>query len=401
MKLQLKNTPEQVELIKAMGSRNQTVSREAQEAFAAFIGPVIQKVLQVAGTASSIYSDAPFNQDDSASYPLDLYYNENNTGYISVWSQHVAGGLPTSTDVSAIEEMKIATYRLDSALSYYKRYARQARLDIVSKALERMAQEILIKQERNAWAVILRALAEATTSTSTAPIKASGGDGGHILPGWKKGQFVLHDLNRLMTLNRRINEAWAGGTPEAAYSNGVTDLYVSPEVKEQVRSFAYNPLNTAPAATNPAPTAAGIGAIPLPDGMRADIYRSAGMQEIYGVNIVELLELGVGKKYNTLFNDLVTVNSGPYNHADGHFAGSATAGAAEKWDSATDEVLVGVDNSRGAFIRAVSVVSETGATFDAVPDDQFVQRSDKIGFYGSLEEGRVCLDGRAVQGIAL
>ena len=84
MKLQLKNTPEQVELIKAMGSRNQTVSREAQEAFAAFIGPVIQRVLQVAGTASSIYSDAPFNQDDSASYPLDLYYNENNTGYISV-----------------------------------------------------------------------------------------------------------------------------------------------------------------------------------------------------------------------------------------------------------------------------------------------------------------------------
>ena len=109
MKLQLKNTPEQVELIKAMGSRNQTVSREAQEAFAAFIGPVIQKVLQVAGTARAIYTDAPFNQDDSASYPLDLYYNENNTGYISVWSQHVAGGLPTSNDVSAIEEMKIAT----------------------------------------------------------------------------------------------------------------------------------------------------------------------------------------------------------------------------------------------------------------------------------------------------
>jgi len=49
----------------------------------------------------------------------------------------------------------------------------------------------------------------------------------------------------------------------------------------------------------------------------------------------------------------------------------------------------------------VSVVSETGATFDAVPDDQFVQRSDKIGFYGSLEEGRGCVDGRAVAGIVV
>jgi len=401
MKLQLKNTPEQVELIKAMGSRNQTVSREAQEAFAAFIGPVIQKVLQVAGTASAIYSDAPFNQDDSASYPLDLYYNENNTGYISVWSQHVAGGLPTSTDVSAIEEMKIATYRLDSALSYFKRYARQARLDIVSKALERMAQEVLIKQERNAWAVILRALAEATTSTSTAPVKELDGDGGHIMPGWHKGAFQLHDLNRLMTLNRRINEAWAGGTPEAAYSNGVTDLYVSPEIKEQVRSFAYNPLNTKAASTDPAPTAAGVGAIPLPDGMRADIYRSAGMQEIYGVNIVELLELGNGKKYNTLFNEFVTNFN--YNNVAGHVGAGTTPGTPIAWTAAADghEVAVGIDNSRGAFIRAVSVVSETGATFDAVPDDQFVQRSEKIGFYGSLEEGRVCLDGRAVQGITI
>jgi len=387
MKLQLKNTPEQVELIKAMGSRNQTVSREAQEAFAAFIGPVIQKVLQVAGTASSIYSDAPFNQDDSASYPLDLYYNENNTGYISVWSQHVAGGLPTSTDVSAIEEMKIATYRLDSALSYFKRYARQARLDIVSKALERMAQEVLIKQERNAWAVILRALAEAKTSTSTAVAT------GHIIPAHSEDNFMLHDLNKLMTLNRRINEAWAGGTPEAAYSNGITDLYVSPEIKEQVRSFAYNPLNSAgPNIPNLAASNLQADGIALPDGMRADIYRSAGMQEIYGVNIVELLELGSGKKYNKLFDEFSPL---------GNFAPDGVAGTAAAFAEGDDEILVGVDNSRGAFIRAVSVVSETGATFDAVPDDQFVQRSEKIGFYGSLEEGRVCLDGRAVQGIVV
>ena len=39
MKLQLKHTPEQVELIKALGSREPNVSREASEAFASFIGP--------------------------------------------------------------------------------------------------------------------------------------------------------------------------------------------------------------------------------------------------------------------------------------------------------------------------------------------------------------------------
>ena len=45
MKLQLKNTPEQVELIKALGSKNPLKAREASEAFAAFLGPVIQQVI--------------------------------------------------------------------------------------------------------------------------------------------------------------------------------------------------------------------------------------------------------------------------------------------------------------------------------------------------------------------
>ena len=77
MKLKLKNTPEQVELIKAMGSRNATEAREAQEAFASFIGPVVQQVIQQAGTASLIFVDNEYDEDDSPSYPLDLYYNEN------------------------------------------------------------------------------------------------------------------------------------------------------------------------------------------------------------------------------------------------------------------------------------------------------------------------------------
>ena len=43
MKMKLKNTPEQVELIKAMGSKSPEISRPATEAFAAFIGPVVQQ----------------------------------------------------------------------------------------------------------------------------------------------------------------------------------------------------------------------------------------------------------------------------------------------------------------------------------------------------------------------
>ena len=386
MRLKLKNTPQQVELIKAMGSKNQLVAREAQEAFAAFLGPVVRRVLQQAATAGAVYTDAPFNQDEGASYPLDLYYNETNDGYVSVWSQNVAGGLPTSQDVSAVQELKIATYRLDAAVSITKKYARQARLDVVSKLIERMSQEVLLKQERNAWAVVLNALANASTSSVTAAsvgitsLKA----GSHVIPAYNQGRFQLQDLNKLMTLNKRINQSWAGGTTDAAYSNGITDLYVSPEIKEQIRAFAYQPMNTVQATS-------GQTSIPLPDNVRTEVFNSAGMQEIYGVNIVELNELGVGQKYNTLFDEFDSGNVGPHS----------SAGTADSFTGSDDEVLVGVDNSKGAFVRAIAQDSDTGDTFSTSPDDQFTQRNERIGFYGSLEEGRVCIDARAVVGLTV
>ena len=351
MNLKLKNTPEQIELIKAMGSRNQLVSREAQEAFAAFLGPVIQKVLMNAGSAGAIFSDAEFDEDDSPSYPLDLYYNEG-AGYVSVWSQHMAGGLPSS-EVTGVSELKISTYRLDSAVSFNKRYARRSRLDVISKAVERMANEVLIKQERNAWAVILKALAEGSTNESSfASGVHSDSANKHV---WHTGagkSFSLHQLNLLLRKHKRMNEGFAGMTPIAPYSSGLTDLFVSPEIMSDIRAFAYNPLKTS--VSDPSVG----GGQHLTDGVRDGIWSSGGMSEIFGININELIELGVNKKYNDLFDTMAA--STQYADLDG-VATNLTFAAA-------DELIVGID---------------------------------KAGFYGSMEEGRVCLDARAIAGLVL
>jgi hypothetical protein len=383
MKLKLKNTPEQVELIKAMGSKDPAVAREAQEAFAAFLGPVIQKVLYTAGTASQIFVDSQFDEDDSPSYPLDLYYGEGD-GYVTVWSQHMAGGLPTS-QVEGMKEVKIATYRLDSAVSFNKRYARRARLDVVSKAIERMAQEVLVKQERNAWAVIMKALADAETNGLK-----------HVVAADKIGQFGLVDLNKMMTLTKRLNESFSGNTPIAPYSNGITDLYLSPEVMEKVRAFAYNPINTTGAAT-------GTHDQTLSDNIREDIYRSAGMQSIYGVNLVEMVEFGKDKKYNKLFSEFAFTSATDNLEALEDDIDDDTVGL-QPFAVASHEVLVGVDNTRGAFIRPVARQHDSGGdgTFRALPDEQFNMygsRVEKTGFYGFLEEGRICIDSRAVLGL--
>jgi len=361
MKLKLKNTPEQVELIKAMGSRDAAVANEASQAFAAFVGPVVKEVLMHAGSASLIYSDMEYDEDDSPSLPLDLFHDEEQN-YVTVWSQSVAGGLPTS-EVSGMNELKITTYRLDSAVSFLKRYTRRGRLDVVSKALERMSNEVLIKQERNAWAVILKALAEASTDGS-----------GHVIDAEAANAFTVGDLSRLMTKVKRINASFASGTPSDFDSKGLTDLFISPEIMQEVRGFAYNPVNTIGTKST--------GPVALPNNVREEIFRSAGMSEIYGVVLHELNELGRTKKYNNLFDVFY----------------SATPPA---FDAGTDEIAVGLDLSREAFIRPVAQQAESGGTFTALPDDQFLTRQEKTGFYGFVEEGRVCLDSRAVCGIII
>lgn len=389
MQISLKNTPEQVELIKAMGSKNSTVAREATEAIAAFLAPVIKKVLMTAGTVSTVYRDVEFDEDSDPSIPLDLFYNEG-AGYVTVWSQSQAGGFPTS-QVEGMKEVKFGTYRLDSAVSFNKKYARKSRLDVVSKAIERMVNEVLVKQERNGWAVVLKALAEAYTpifaGTSTPAATY-----GHTVAATTGASFLLQDLNNLIVRIKRINESYSGNTPVQPYSNGITDLYVSPEIKAQIRAFAYQPIRTDAAST------ISRGDQFLSDNLRDEIWRNAGMQSIYGVNIVELIEFGTGQKYNTLFNQFALADNNSASYVQG------ANGSANWTNAATQQICVGIDNTRGAFVRPVAVQAESGGTFSVLPDGQFDMygsRVQKVGFYGFLEEGRVCLDARAIVGIVV
>lgn len=378
MEIKLKNTAEQIELIKAMGSNNSTVAREATEAVATFLGPVVRQILETAGTVAKIYRDVEFDEDSDLSIPLDLFYAEG-TGYVTVWAQNMAGGLPTS-QVEGVKELKFGTYRLDSGVSFNKKYARKSRLDVISKSIEKLVQEVLVKQERNGWAVILKALAEAQTRT------INGGTLIHVIAGGAAGQFALNDLNNLMVRIKRINESFSGNTPVAPYSNGVTDLYISPETMGKVRAFAYNAVSTTATAST------GSDAVRnqyLTDDVRNDIYRNAGMKSIYGINLNELIEFGAGQKYNTLFNS---------------FTGAQTLPAPGGNWASTNEIIVGIDNTRGVFLRPVARQAESGGTFSVIPDGQFDMygtRVQKVGFYGFLEEGRICLDARAIAGIVI
>ncbi len=367
MKITLKRTPEQIELVKAMASKNRAVAMDAQVALAEFIGPVLAEVINNAPTLSNLFTSLQFNADDNPSIPLDLYYDVNAEDYITVYSQSAAGGLPQNQVLPTVSEMKIATYTLDSALSFDKRYAAKSRMDVISKTFTRLAQEILFKQEKTSANLLLGALANAQTNGKK-----------HVQRATENGRFKLADLNELFTLAKRINTSWLGGTPESRQGRGLTDIIVSPEVVQELRSMAYNPINTKGSLTD----------IAAPDEMRTAIYNSAGIPEFYGVSIMEINELGRGQRFNTIF-DTVAGTTAFTNAAGGNSA---------QFNGANEEIIIGLDRGRESLVRAVAVDSENGSEFSLTADDQYSVRQKKIGYFGSMEEGRMVLDTRALVG---
>jgi hypothetical protein len=370
--IELKNTPEHIELVKAMGSNNGQVASEAANAFADGIWPVIQLVLMQMGTASLIYTDYAFDEDTAPVIPLDFLHGEGQN-IVQTWSAGIGGGLPTS-EMYTSDEARVSYYNLQSAVSFRKKFARKSLLNILANSVERMINEILVKQELQAWAVIMKGNAQASTPVNGVATQ-------HIVTAGTQGVLLLDDLSGLITKARRINHAYSDGTPVVPYSKGVTDLFVSPEVMAQIRAFAYNPMNT---KVGVAAGTAGAGyaatAIPLPDAIREGIYRSAGTQEIFGINLTDLNELGTSGKYNTLFSLNATGNIAP---GGGTFV------------NGTNQVLMGIDLTKKAFIRGVETNSDTGGTVTVQMDDQFPLRAERVGFWARVTEGRILCDSRA------
>jgi hypothetical protein len=127
-----------------------------------------------------------------------------------------------------------------------------------------------------------------------------------------------------------------------------------------------------------------------PESLRESVYNAGGgLPDFYGVSIMEVNELGVGQKFNTIFDTI----AGTTQYADANGNNSAV------FDDASDEILLGLDRGRDALVKAIAVDEENGSEFQLTADDQYSIRQNKIGFFGGIEEGRMVLDNRALAGI--
>lgn len=367
MNIKLKRTDEQVAMIKEMANPDRARASAARQSFAqVVIGPLLQQVLAQAPVLSNLFSDLVFSEGDDNSIPMDMLFDVKEDELIHVWTQNKPGGLATNL-VGGSDEIKFSTYELDSAVSLNKKYIANARLDVVSKAITRMAQEFLLKQELTSANVVMAALANASTNGFR-----------HILDATVNDIVKLHDFNRLMTLKSRIWTSFINGTTMDAGARGITDILLSPEVMQSIREIAYNPVSTRDADGSAA--GAGDDFLGATDEMRNQVYRSAGLPSIYGINLIQVNELGVGYKYTKIFNA----------YANGTYDGAT-------FTVASDEILVGIDRGMDSLVRPVKVEGNRSVVVEE--DDQFVRRQGKVGWFASIQEGRLVLDNRALVGL--
>jgi hypothetical protein len=251
----------------------------------------------------------------------------------------------------------------------------------VGKTFARVAQEILLKQERTSATLLMTSLADATIKTSPTLGNA------HTFVGAVDNGFLLDDINNLFTLAKRINSSWIAGTPTTR-TKGITDIICSPEVVGKIRAMAYNPVNTKD--TDGSDVAGGDYPIAATDELRNELYRNAGINSFMGLNILEYNEMGTDQKFNTLFDTAASTTE---------FSRYDDVTKKLTFDGSTDEIVVGVDRTRDSLIRAVATDAESGSEFTLIADDQYSIRQNKIGYFGSVEEGRVVLDNRVLMGV--
>lgn len=352
MKVTIQATPEQIALIRKTGSKNRAEAFPALEAFASVLSPVVQVVLDKVSTVRSIYSVKPLGELDVAEFPLDVFYDEKD-GDIYVHFQSRPGGTPSSF-LSDIKTVIVPTAAYVGEVSWQNKFARAGRLDVIASYVHKLGQAMVRKEEINGWAVLLRAVAGASTNGLAHVVSSN----------TTTGTFMIDLLNQLLTRAKRINTSIDQGSAVAA-PQGVTDLYLSVESMADVRSFSYNPINTKD-ASGAAPGATSQPVV-LPDDIRRAIIAGAGIPSLMGITLHEMNEFGCGFSYNKLFKSF--------------YSGTFT--------EASDEVVFGVDQSRDSNVMPVK------GTLD-VSNDIFHSRSDKSGVIATEELGFAVLDHRAL-----
>jgi hypothetical protein len=323
-------TPELTDLLIRSGSVNKEVSVAASAEFAKALEQPLRQGVLSGNILDGIFEPIRLAQSATPEFPLDFLspgtekdfvaYTIPNHGYIP--ERHVEG-----------DYVMVPTFDIGSSIDYLLKYARDARWDVVGRAMEVLEASFVKKMNDDGWHTILAAGVDRNIVVYDSDAAT--------------GQFT----KRLVSLMKTVMRRNGGGNSASNNRGQLTDLYVSPEAMEDIRNWGVDQVD---------------------ELTRREIYvasDNAGvLNRVFGINLHDLDELGVGQEYQLFYENVLN--------------GTMPAGDVE--------ICVGLDlRKRDSFIMPIRQEVQ-------IFEDDVLHRQKRAGFYGWAEQGFAVLDNRRV-----
>jgi hypothetical protein len=321
------------DLLRQTGSSQKDEALAAQTAFAAALQEPLRSGIVAGDTIAGIFAPQMFDPNARIEYPID-FYRPDNAAEFTAFVIPNQGKIPQRQIEG--DYVTVPTYDIGAGIDWLLRYAREARWDIVSRALEVLEAGFTKKMNDDGWHTLLAAGYDRNIVVSD--------------PNASAGQFT----KRLVSLMKLVMRRNAGGNSGSTNRGKLTNLFVSPEAIEDIRNWGVDQAD---------------------DLTRREIFVAddEGGTSIYGVKISTLDELGESQEYQTFYQNTIA-------------AGASNSGMA----SGDVELVVGLDLSKtDAFVMPVR---ESLQVFV----DESLHRERREGFYSWASLGFACLNGMRV-----
>jgi hypothetical protein len=318
-----------LELIRRTGSDDLRVATAAQQEFATALEMPLREGILVGDITGGIFERMVLESNSTPEFPLDLLSPGSEVDHVA-FTNPGHGRIPERSVEG--DYVMVPTYSVANSVDFLLRYARDARWDIVSRALNVMEAGVVKKINDDAFHTLLAAGVDRNILVYDADAAA--------------GQFT----KRLISLLKVIMRRNAGGNSASVKRGRLTDVYMSPEGVEDVRNWGVDQLD---------------------EVTRREIYTStedgAPVSRIFGVNLHPIDELGEGQEYQNYFTSDLSGALGPSNDV---------------------ELVIALDLvNRDSFIMPIR------EEFRVYPDPA-LHRQQRQGYYGWLEMGLAALDNR-------
>jgi hypothetical protein len=327
------STPELTDLLVRSGSLNKEEALAANSEFAKALELPLRQGILNGNILDNIFEPVVLAQSATPEFPLDFIapgtekdfvaYTIPNHGYIP--ERHVEG-----------DYVMVPTYDIGASIDYLLKYARDARWDVVGRAMEVMEAQFVKKMNDDGWHTILAAGVDRNIVVYDTDASA--------------GLFS----KRLVSLMKTVMRRNGGGNSSSNNRGMLTDLYVSPEAMEDIRNWGLDQLD---------------------EVSRREIYVAADgtLNRVFGVNLHDRDELGEGQEYQLFFGGSL----------GGSLPGVGTP-------APKVELVVGLDlRKNDSFIMPVRQEVQ-------IFEDDTLHRQKRAGFYGWAEQGFAVLDNRRV-----